>query len=223
MSDSHNHSHLTHLSFIDLSLKLMTFITLPSLRYCKTINLYIYTRYDRMRWFTKPHRCWDDTLNCNDSAGIWWDNFMLKQFILYFKFSKGILNYFRVYSCVESMFGCYWLKFHILACVLFVFKISFLWLDVTFSLVNIELFCYNCLTRSWYEWISLSFDLIIFILCDFFSPNLTQFSISSGFFIASIQPYSASLTKFVPLSLRTFLFRSITDAAKPTLTNSVNF
>ena len=67
----------------------------------------------------------------------------------------------------------------------------------------------------WYSWISLSFDLITFMLCDFFIPTLTHLSISSGFCNASIQPYFDSSLVFV--CLRAFLFRSIIEAAEPFL------
>ena len=73
---------------------------------------------------------------------------------------------------------------------------------------------------SWYAWISLSFDFITFILCDFFSPNLTHRSINSGLFNASIQPYSDSTS--VSFCLRAFLFRFIIEAAELFLVNSVN-
>ena len=73
---------------------------------------------------------------------------------------------------------------------------------------------------SWYAWISLSFDFITFMLCDFFSPNLTHLSINSGLFNASIQPYSDSTS--VSFCLRAFLFRFIIEAAELFLVNSVN-
>ena len=73
---------------------------------------------------------------------------------------------------------------------------------------------------SWYAWISLSFDFITFMLCDFFIPNLTHLSINSGFFNASIQPYSDST--LISFCLRAFLFRFIIRAAELFLVNSVN-
>ena len=135
---------------------------------------------------------------------------------------KWVLNHSRLNSCIKNFLACYWLLFHVRAWVCFSLLISFLSRDFTVSQYKTTCIKSGCLIHSWYAWISLSLHLIIFMLCDFFNPNLTQLSISSCFINESIQSYSASL-EFVSFCLRIFLFRSIIDAAQPSLIKSVSF